>query len=483
MRNLINLPGCVVCWLVLVLSSGCITDAEETDGTVVFTGTRGVVINEVSSSGSDSIELFNPTESAVDISGWMLQDESRAAAKTYTIADGNVLAPGDYVVLLKDIHHKFGLGGDDAAYLLDPSGAVVDTADWPKDGADVSWCRLPNGSGDFVSCPVSSFGTTNPALEDFEGDVVPPVWEAASPDDKEMEPDELGFDGAGRVWVGDPPNGRILIYGTDGSFETSISGYIIDDGAHAIRRSPGGQMYVADRGRARVNIYDEMTLQQVGTLESNLFSDPKGIAFTADGSTYVADQSTNAVEVFDPAGVHVTTWPATTETVIDKDKEPCAIPCAAETIVIDEANNRAYVTSANAGRIELYDLTTGTWLGKHIGEASAGSMPAPGRVRDEVEGLGLDLERQLLFAVDEHNGRVLIYSTADETALTNSAQDFAFIGAYGGLGKTPGSFRGADGLDIDVTGEFVAVADQENERVQVHKISTIVDQLGIGAPQ
>ena len=484
-----------ICLALSTIVSGCVLASEEGGG---VTSERDVqqehdsrvdiaeavelapiVINEVSSGGKDQIELFNGTDETVDLSGWILQDEHLAATKQYVLPPGTTLKSGRFLVLEKDQDHTFGLGGNDAVTLSGPQGKLVDTTDWPKGAAQVSWCRVPNGTGDFTSCPFRSFGVKNPDVAVFDGTVVPPVWLSSSPDGLEMEPDELGFDQTGRLWAGDPPNGRVLVFGADGQFEAAITGFIPGDGAHAIRAAPNGEMYVCDRGRRQIGVYDPVTLNQVRSIEYEEFKDPKGIAFAADGTFYVSDQSTDEVYVFGADGTHQTTWPQLTETVIDKDGDVCNIPCAAETIAIDEGADRAYVTSANAGRIEVYELSTGTWLGMHISEPGTTDEPQAGRVRDEVEGVVVDVQRQLMFVVDEHNGRVMILDTNDEAALTDPAQDFAFLGAYGEVGKQPGQIRGADGLTIDSTGTLLGLADQENERIQVHNIDTILKQLTI----
>jgi hypothetical protein len=62
----------------------------------------GVVINEVLTASVppalDSIELFNPTGEAANISGWMLTDDYRRPLK-YRITNGTIIPPGGYLVL------------------------------------------------------------------------------------------------------------------------------------------------------------------------------------------------------------------------------------------------------------------------------------------------------------------------------------------------------------------------------------------------
>ncbi|MHC4629471.1 MAG: lamin tail domain-containing protein, partial [Planctomycetota bacterium] len=66
-----------------------------------------VVINELLAhshdTASDWIELYNTTQTAVDISGWFLSDSKDNSLK-YEIAGGTMMGPGEYLVLYQDLH-------------------------------------------------------------------------------------------------------------------------------------------------------------------------------------------------------------------------------------------------------------------------------------------------------------------------------------------------------------------------------------------
>lgn len=123
--------------------------------------TAGVVINEVTSSDIDHIELFNASADEVSLAGWMLSDkQGQDQKKVYTFKDDVVLAAGEFLVLNKTDDFKFGLGGADAVALYDPAG-LVDHVSWPTGEATLSYCRQPNGTGAFSACAAATFGTTN----------------------------------------------------------------------------------------------------------------------------------------------------------------------------------------------------------------------------------------------------------------------------------------------------------------------------------
>jgi hypothetical protein len=66
--------------------------------------TDHVVINEVDTnpSGDDSqsvsewVELYNPTESDIDLSGWQIASTT-VLKKTLTIPDGTIISSGDFL--------------------------------------------------------------------------------------------------------------------------------------------------------------------------------------------------------------------------------------------------------------------------------------------------------------------------------------------------------------------------------------------------
>ena len=77
-----------------------------------------VVINEVlahaHAEAADWIELFNTTDTAIDIGGWFLSDSGNALFK-YEIAAGTIIEPFDYIVFYEDL--QFGSQDDPGAHI------------------------------------------------------------------------------------------------------------------------------------------------------------------------------------------------------------------------------------------------------------------------------------------------------------------------------------------------------------------------------
>ena len=141
----------------------------------------GVVINEVLTNANqpglqDSIELYNTTNTAIDLTGWYLSDNP-AQLKGYALPSGTMLNAGQYlVVTAADFNgpgageNGFGLSSDgDQVWLVrtDPaSGAVVQFADELTFGAAApgeSFGRVPNGTGKLEPLTALSLGSENGA--------------------------------------------------------------------------------------------------------------------------------------------------------------------------------------------------------------------------------------------------------------------------------------------------------------------------------
>ncbi|MFI1521086.1 lamin tail domain-containing protein [Kitasatospora cineracea] len=116
-----------------------------------------VRINEVSSDGSDTVELYNGGTSAVSIGSWKYVDSDTAhsAASISSSAPSATSIPaGGYVTFGSTI----GLGGSDSLFLLDGNGNTVDSVSWAASGASPSDERCATG---FQTSASATFGAVN----------------------------------------------------------------------------------------------------------------------------------------------------------------------------------------------------------------------------------------------------------------------------------------------------------------------------------
>jgi len=149
------------------------TYARCPDGTGAFgtasTVTKGaandcgaaIKINEIESSGGtpgDWIELYNPTNSVVNVSGYVVKDSDDT--HVYVIPTGTTIAAQGYLVI-DESSLGFGLGGEDAVRLFRANGTtLVDSYNWTAHAA-TTYGRCPDGTGSLVNTAASTKGTAN----------------------------------------------------------------------------------------------------------------------------------------------------------------------------------------------------------------------------------------------------------------------------------------------------------------------------------
>ncbi len=145
-------------------SADCTIDSEA----------RAVVINEFSSAGDDAVELFNTSDSPVSIGDWILTDDVEPQrVDTYNPLDDDekfvfpsatVIPAEGFLVIPKGsdaLSHPFGISSQgDIISLVAPDGTLISQATAPAGAAEPSYCRVPDGRGEWQTCE-RTMGSTN----------------------------------------------------------------------------------------------------------------------------------------------------------------------------------------------------------------------------------------------------------------------------------------------------------------------------------
>lgn len=133
--------------------------------------TASVVINEVAFKGSgdsicggeDWIELYNTNDGeAVSLTNYVLHDDKGAADEDAKSFQGVTMAPGEFLLLCRDVDFAFGIGGDDTVTLLNEVGVILDSVILPDKGADdgsETYALFEDGEYKYTATPTP--GETN----------------------------------------------------------------------------------------------------------------------------------------------------------------------------------------------------------------------------------------------------------------------------------------------------------------------------------
>ncbi len=154
-----------------IFTTACVEDnlfvSNSEDSDVVL------MINEVASNMGDPIpdwiEIYNPSNAEVDLSGFGVYDNPSAR---FTFAVGtHIPAYGYYVITCDkalaasdpDVYANFGISsGGETVYLVDASDAIVDEVEVPAMDQGVSYARIPDGGDVFANAnPTQNAANSN----------------------------------------------------------------------------------------------------------------------------------------------------------------------------------------------------------------------------------------------------------------------------------------------------------------------------------
>lgn len=157
-----------------------------------------VVINEVCAKNTtyatadgkfyDWIELYNPTDSRIDLSGYGLSDKAKEPY-LFTFPEGTSIGSGEYLLIFCDsklteldgqLAASFGLSTDgETLTLTDTNGQKVDTITFGAIETDVSYGRVPDGSKSFAILKMTP-NSPNKKEDIIDTEVQKPVFSRTS---------------------------------------------------------------------------------------------------------------------------------------------------------------------------------------------------------------------------------------------------------------------------------------------------------------
>lgn len=123
-----------------------------------------VMVNEVSASGDDWVELYNSSTEDKNIGGYKIYDDE---TDKYTIPQNTTIPAGGFLVLICDgtgtgLHPNFKLSADgETVYLEDNANTLIDKVEFPVMDDGQSYARFPDGSASWALTGSTSKGASN----------------------------------------------------------------------------------------------------------------------------------------------------------------------------------------------------------------------------------------------------------------------------------------------------------------------------------
>ena len=150
--------------ILLALSPGTAQISATLDGKVaqrtVTVFTSPIRVNEIRANGNAPggwVELFNPTEAPIELSGWTVTNGN--VFQNFALPVGTTIPAFGFFVI-DESSLSGGLGATDAVHVFSRFGVQVDGFAWVTDVA-TSFGRCTDGSGVFVTTTAPSKGTSN----------------------------------------------------------------------------------------------------------------------------------------------------------------------------------------------------------------------------------------------------------------------------------------------------------------------------------
>ncbi len=228
---------------------------------------------------------------------------------------------------------------------------------------------------------------------------------------------------SGEIYVADSGNRRVQIFDSSRRFAGTLPGPFVDPAGVAVDAA-SGRVYVADRG-GFVAAFDAGR-ERLANITNASMTDPAGVAVDSSGNLYVADAGTGRLHAFNSSMMHVG---STAAGVLDGPEGAAA-----------DSAGRLYVAEPGPGRISVFDSAT---------LASNGSLQAPPEFDfDSPRGVAVDGSGRV-YVADTQNGRVRIFDPAHEYA-----------------GDLPGTFSSPYGVAAGGPSGGIYVAETPLDRIR-----------------
>lgn len=225
---------------------------------------------------------------------------------------------------------------------------------------------------------------------------------------KLSRPVSLSVDEKGLVYVADRGRNSIIVYDSFGLYVSHISLDTITSQIAGITTDPAGEfLYIVDRGGVDSNLHRVVIIDKQGTLVKQIgqrgqapgeFNLPSDIVMGLSGKLYVLDAGNFRVQVFDAEGTFINSW-GDAGASLGQFGMPRSISVDRE--------NHLYISDAQFGNIQIFD-TEGRLL-LPLGQLS--NKSEPGRY-SLITGIIVD-QSNYLYVLDQSFNKIDIFQKLD----------------------------------------------------------------------
>lgn len=367
-------------------------------------------------------------------------------------------------VVLGQANFSVGVSGTSATQVYHPRGAAVDPATGKLFVADYFNCRVLRWS----SSNAAASGSAAEAVLGQNSFNTSPAGQSQS---TMYDPFHLFVDGAGRLWVADLLNNRVLRFDNASFKSTGASADGVLGQPDFTKNSTGttsakmngpsgvivdqfGRLFVADANNHRVLRFDNAAFKSNGanadgvlgqplftTSNANTSIDgmnyPFDLAIDPQGTLFVCDNLNNRVLRYDKAASKSNGAPA--DGVLGQTDFTSSIYALAQSrmyspqgIALD-SKGHLFVADGNNNRVLIFNSAAGKQNGANadavLGQpdfTSGGNSFILQNTLSQPNGVGVDTVNNRLWVVDTYNNRILRFTINISPGIASSKSSFSF---------------------------------------------------------
>lgn len=254
----------------------------------------------------------------------------------------------------------------------------------------------------------------------------------------------------GTIWVAEPTTKQIVGFNPDGTYHSSMTAGGKLAMPSAVEVGPDGTFYVVESVRDTVHVLSRDDKELMPPLR---IQDPNTVA--ANGDVFVVGAKAGFA-IFKKDGTLVKQVGSAGKEIAQFDMvNGIAFGPDGTFYVVDQFNNR--ISAWDVKGNQKWILVTGT-PGNQQGVK--GKVP----LKDEIQ-----LQLPVKITVDS-KGRLVVVDPFDFSLTAIDPASGKFLAKYGEFGQQDGKFSYPSGVDYDPARDWFAVADTQNNRVQIIRI-------------
>ena len=276
-------------------------------------------------------------------------------------------------------------------------------------------------------------------------------------------------DNSGNIYIADTGNHKIQIYDEWQVFQKEIGAGELNS-PQSVAIDSLGQLIVCDTGNHLVKIFDIASGAGTGFVGNSIagplnsalgnFNFPRDIAVDSSGNIYIADSGNNRIQKFDSAGVFI----AEIKDVSHPFDHPYSVDI--------DISGKIYIADTYNHSIKIFNSDNTFY--NEFGYRGTGDGPdiSGNREFELLLPQGITVDQNYIYIADSNNARIKVF---------DNLFPFAWVQSYGHIGNNKISFHFPRKIFFLERGNYdkLFIADSNLDRVQIFNLSSLIYSISL----